>query len=359
MKNIFNLILILLLASCNNESKNSPVVDGQMTGKADEKNVTDSGVLTKDPGTRRTNEKEVKAAGTDNPPEAFDANKNAVNPDAAADNPAVANLNTTDPEHKNTEPAVNPISPGDNPESLTDGGDKTVVYVGVFARWNFRAGEQYDGSYDTTHSLFVFCSSNHCKEVPRTQIIFQEFGNCDTSIKDRIKLFKIQKNGSINPNGQRIEVIGNKGYIKVGEATRAIEFDPSTIRRIRNAKIASGIKTVQPQPGIKRVNEVTVPEPRVQEHLIKSVQVEKEIPKPEKEIKKSESVDIEEKKIVPPAKIEKQVEILPAAKKEEKPSVSSPNKIYTPVKVDTAAKRQQTIIRNINREQNLKPKPKQ
>lgn len=126
---------------------------------------------------------------------------------------------------------------GETTGTLVDDGRNEIVFIGIFARWNYQAGEQYDGSYDTTNSLFVLCSTNRCQKVDRSQIVFQTYASCDTAKADRIKLFKINKNGSINPNGNRIEVIGNKGIIKDAGGTRIIKFDPPTIKRIDKANI--------------------------------------------------------------------------------------------------------------------------
>ena len=68
--------------------------------------------------------------------------------------------------------------------------------------------------------------------------MLREFGSCDVALADRIKIFKIETNGSINPNGNRIILQGNNNaMIKTGASTRIIKFDPITTNRINKAVI--------------------------------------------------------------------------------------------------------------------------
>jgi len=147
------------------------------------------------------------------------------------------------------------ITPGAGTTLLTDDGQESIVFVGVFARWNKGNGIKFDGTYDTTHNLFVLCSSNNCQKVARNEIIFQQFANCDTAQGDRIKLFRIKKNGTINTEGTRIKVEGTKGIIQVGAATHFIQLDQPTIKRINRGSIFNGPATLMEVPANKTIKE--------------------------------------------------------------------------------------------------------
>ncbi len=149
----------------------------------------------------------------------------------------------------------NEISLSPSPDNTVTGSyfddGNTIIYVGVFAKWN-NDGSQFDGSYDSTHSLFVLCGSNRCQHVPASDIAYQIFGSCDTAREDRIKMFKINKNGSLNPDGARISVKGNRGFIKEGNSIRTIELSPATIKRINKANTWQKAGALQLTPPVKK-----------------------------------------------------------------------------------------------------------
>lgn len=217
MKNTLTLLIFLVLSGCKSQNKTSASTDSQAAAPDSTKVVRDT------------------KSGRSNTPNEF-KDENAVVPlDINKTNPA----NIDSDNGNNNTPPADASGSADNPlaDALTDNGEGAIIFVGIFARWNYQAGEQYDGSYDTTHNLFVLCASNQCHKVPRSQVAFQQFGSCDTAIEDRLKMFKIQKNGSIDADGNRIRVAGDKGFIKVGNATRVIQLDRPTIKRVNKAYI--------------------------------------------------------------------------------------------------------------------------
>jgi hypothetical protein len=155
-------------------------------------------------------------------------------------------------------PATGAGFTGDNNGPVTPGDGKTIVFVGIFAQWKTNAGELFDGSYDTTHHLFVFCSTDSCKPVPESEVQFPQFGSCDIALDSRLKLFRIQKNGSVDPVGSKIKLVGSKGFIKVNGNLKPVQFDAPTIKRINKAKMS-----VRPQ-----TTNLVVPAVKIQKAMV-------------------------------------------------------------------------------------------
>jgi len=218
MKNICYFILIFLMAACSNNS-NSNTANTPSTAKEAENTGGETKTL--------TGPESIPAANT-------------------GGQPTVTTSTGETPED---------ITPGGGTTMLTDDGQESIVFVGVFARWNKGNGIKFDGTYDTTHNLFVLCSSNNCQKVARNEIIFQQFANCDTAQGDRIKLFRIKKNGTIDTEGTRIKVEGTKGIIQVGAATHFIQLDQRTIQRINRGSIFNGPATLMEVPANKTIKE--------------------------------------------------------------------------------------------------------
>jgi hypothetical protein len=151
----------------------------------------------------------------------YSKSKTTISPDA----PTIAEIDTGN--KTNTENEEN---------DFNSNKDSSIIFVGVFAQWKYSNTEYYDGSYDTTNNLFVLCSSDACKEVSRSQIIFLPFGNCDTALTDRVKLF-MKMNGEINPKGTRLEVVDDKGLIRLNEKTIRIEIGAEKLDQINKVKI--------------------------------------------------------------------------------------------------------------------------
>ena len=153
------------------------------------------------------------------------------------------------------------LNTGTKSGGLTDdNGGKPIVFIGVFAQWKDESGAQYDGSYDTTHNLFVFCSNHQCRKIPEDQILFRQFGSCDLALNERIQVFQMKKDGSINPYGNKLKIVGNKGIIGVGAASRFVELDQPTLYRINNAKFYNNPGTYK-EPLLKPQQEFKVNKP--------------------------------------------------------------------------------------------------
>jgi hypothetical protein len=117
----------------------------------------------------------------------------------------------------------------------------TVLWLGIFARWNYGPGEAYDGNYDTTNNIFVMCSSKKAQVVGRAQIIFQASGNCDTAFNDRLKLMEIHRSTGqafIVGDGVKLnDVSGPNAKIEynAGNVTKVVELKAGETRRINSA----------------------------------------------------------------------------------------------------------------------------
>jgi hypothetical protein len=129
-----------------------------------------------------------------------------------------------------TDPVIKPASfaPTENEDE--------IIFVGSFAQWKQSNGSEFDGSYDATHGLFVVCKTDKSHKVPSSQIVYLEFGNCDEPLADRIKMFRIKKNGDIEPNGNRIKIVGDKGLVMVNGTQRIIKLDVPTRKKIESEK---------------------------------------------------------------------------------------------------------------------------
>ncbi|RYZ28710.1 MAG: hypothetical protein EOO10_08610 [Chitinophagaceae bacterium] len=135
--------------------------------------------------------------------------------------------------------------------------------MGSFARWKKSSSVQYDGSYDAAHGLFVICQKDQCHKVSQDEILRPENGECDEPLANRIKLFRIKKNGEVDPNGNRIKIVGNKGEVMVNGNTRKINLDVPTIRRIDNAANQAEMKPKRPDADDKIV--ILPPTPKQQD----------------------------------------------------------------------------------------------
>jgi hypothetical protein len=238
MKKIILFALIVLLAGCNNTGKQTTTAGEQKTEAGGSTNGTEK----KLPGSSTDGADSIIAAKTSsNGP-----HDNLLNPDdsktgatavAAGNQPSEGNAGGT------VTPATSEGFTGDNSTPDTPGDGKTIVFVGIFAQWKTNAGELFDGSYDTTHHLFVFCATDSCKPVPESEVQFPQFGSCDFALDSRLKLFRIQKNGSVDPLGSKIKLVGSKGFIKVNGILKPVQFDAPTIKRINKAKIIAKPQT--------------------------------------------------------------------------------------------------------------------
>ncbi len=135
----------------------------------------------------------------------------------------------------NNHPASN--KPSDTTSSLTPltATKDPVVFVGVFARWTDNTGAQYDGDYDSTLSIFCSCQTNRAQSVPASQITYQQYGSCDNTNQPRIAMFRYKKDGSLDSEGIKVNVSGNKAMVSEAGKPKEIELPAATLDRIRNA----------------------------------------------------------------------------------------------------------------------------
>lgn len=237
---------MLMLAGCGSDNTPGETTE-KKTGEIQTNSTKEVDSLKAEIAHLKSDKKEDETAKADEQIAANDKNKNETANEVPPGQGISGVASNLTKEEGNSKPAntdqgmtnlsVNSLSSGvgETTGTLVGEGSNEIIFIGISARWNYQPGEQYDGSYDTTNSLFVLCSTNRCQKVDRSQIAFQTYASCDTAKADRIKLFKINTNGSINPNGSRIKVIGTKGIIKDVNGIRTIKFDPPTIKRIDKA----------------------------------------------------------------------------------------------------------------------------
>jgi hypothetical protein len=235
MKTIFISLLLLVLAGCSNQKEKTTATGDQTTQAESTKNTSESSQATAD---SKEEVKKLKPGKKGKQAIIKDQNGNPIYP-VATDN----NAETSSPNKKANQKQADPevadkglrANFKDDASSLTDGSEKTIIYVGVFAQWNYDNGELYDGSYDTAHKLFVLCNSNNCRQVPINQIVFPKFGSCDSVMRDMVKVFDKRADGTINPVGKTIKIVGNKGVIQSNGVSKILEFDAPTMSRIKKA----------------------------------------------------------------------------------------------------------------------------
>lgn len=262
MKKMCFLVLLLVLAGCSNEAgKSSTSVE--QTAEVDRTREIDGSK--KETQTAGTDIEKQKDTGTSEPGvDKVQSTDSAIQTAQAkelstAGNTAITNIPALPPakhgstsgessigsDNNNSNPGPTPS--GEEPKgpvapfrpsttAITEKGDEVLVYVGTFAQWKKSDGREYDGTYDPTHKLFVYCSSNRCHEVQESEITFPKFGRCDSALANRIKMFKIvKKNGTIELEGSSVKVIGTRGIIQRGNYQDAITLDQATLTRIRKA----------------------------------------------------------------------------------------------------------------------------
>ncbi len=111
-----------------------------------------------------------------------------------------------------------------------------ILFVGVFATWHQSGGDNFDGLYDSTQSLFSLCSTNKVEHVVASQISYDQDATCDTTNHKRVMLFMKDSLGNLNPNGISLNVVGNHAYM-IGKKTREVKLSPSALDRIKATKV--------------------------------------------------------------------------------------------------------------------------
>lgn len=182
------------------------------------------------------------------------------------------------PRHEEVQPPTtpgetSPVQPGENnpgpspgnklmpnkqvpvvtPDPLVpvDEGPKGVIFVGsTFAQWKKSSGQVFDGSFDPSQSLFKVCQADRLYKIQSNELTFPQFGECDEPVENRIQMYPIKKDGTLDGTGHPIKVAGTKGEVTINGVTRSIQLDASTLQQINKAKHDAFIKS-RPLPGEK------------------------------------------------------------------------------------------------------------
>ena len=139
------------------------------------------------------------------------------------------------------------IAPTGDADAANNLSGTGVLFIGVFATWHNTDGDNFDGLYDSTQSLFTLCGSNRCQHVVASEIAYDKYASCDTTNHKRVMLFMRDSLGRLNPNGVSINVVGSHGYL-MGARSQVIRLSPAAINRINATK---PIKSQFSKPGAR------------------------------------------------------------------------------------------------------------
>lgn len=141
-----------------------------------------------------------------------------------------------------------------NPNDASKQSGTNVLFVGEFATWHRAGGDNYDGVYDSTQSLFSLCSNNKVEHVVRSEISYDQYASCDTTGNKRVMLLMKDLNGRLNQNGVSLKIVGDHAQV-IGNPSRIIKLSPAAIDRINALKVIK-----QPPADGKSPHSILVPQ---------------------------------------------------------------------------------------------------
>lgn len=114
----------------------------------------------------------------------------------------------------------------------------TVVWIGIHARWNYAPGTEYDGNYDTSNQVFIVCNTDRSSVVPRTNVILETGGSCDTSVTNRIRLMEIRRHDTVATTiGHASSVDEGTVSFKTARGEKAVQLKAEQTLRIRQLRV--------------------------------------------------------------------------------------------------------------------------
>jgi hypothetical protein len=128
------------------------------------------------------------------------------------------------------------IASTDDPKATSKQSGTPVLFIGEFATWHSTGGDNFDGLYDSTQSLFSLCSTNKVEHVVASEISYDQYASCDTVGHKRVMLFMKDSLGRLNPNGFSLNVVGDHAQV-IGDPSRIIKLSPAAINRINTMKV--------------------------------------------------------------------------------------------------------------------------
>ena len=128
------------------------------------------------------------------------------------------------------------IASDGDPTAASKQSGTSILFVGEFATWHHAGGENYDGLYDSTQSLFSLCSTNKVEQVTSSEISYDQYASCDTTGHKRVMLFMRDSNGHLNPNGVSLTIVGDHAQV-IGDTLHIIKLSPAAIDRINATKV--------------------------------------------------------------------------------------------------------------------------
>lgn len=123
-----------------------------------------------------------------------------------------------------------------DPDATSKQSGTPVLFIGEFATWHQAGGDNFDGLYDSTQSLFSLCSTNRVEHVVNSEISYAQYASCDTVGHKRVMLFMKDSLGKLNPNGVSLNVVGDHARV-LGDPSRIIKLSPAAIDRINATKV--------------------------------------------------------------------------------------------------------------------------
>lgn len=128
------------------------------------------------------------------------------------------------------------IAPTGDPTAASKQSGTSVLFVGEFATWHHPGGDNFDGLYDSTQSLFSLCSTNKVEHVVAGEISYDQYASCDTTGHKRVMLFMKDSKGRLNPNGVSLNIVGDHAQV-TGDTLHIFKLSPAAIDRINATKV--------------------------------------------------------------------------------------------------------------------------
>jgi hypothetical protein len=150
-----------------------------------------------------------------------------------------------------TEPPVDNGSKKDGVTPVSEVHD-TIIWIGKSARWKMSPAEIFDGSYDSTTSLFLACGNTKAQHVDKSQIDYDLVNNCDSAFSARVRVMLYNRiDTSYHALPHTISVIPStetsKPLVQLQHGTETITLNPRQAARVQAAAVQRRLVYLQKQ----------------------------------------------------------------------------------------------------------------
>jgi hypothetical protein len=154
------------------------------------------------------------------------------------------------------EPPVKEESKKDGVTPVSEVHD-TVLWIGKSARWKMSPAEIFDGSYDSTTSLFLACGNTKAQRVDKSQIDYDLVNNCDSAFSARVRVMLYDRiDTSYHALPHTISVVPStetaKPFVQLQHGTETITLNPRQAARVQAAVIQRKNLYLQKQKFIQK-----------------------------------------------------------------------------------------------------------